>query len=82
MLLAPPRVEPRVAQSTAVLRECKCENNIVSGPSRSDVNLLIGLNRVGLCEHGNEHFGCRAKVSRQDKRHYVCKYGATLQRHV
>ena len=55
MLLALPGVEPRVAQSTAVLREC----NIATGPSRSDVKLLIGLNRVGLCEHGNEHFGCK-----------------------
>jgi hypothetical protein len=59
MLFALPGVEPRVAQSTAVLRECKCENDIVTGPTRSDVNLLIGLNRVGLCEHGNEHFGCK-----------------------
>ena len=59
MLLALPRVEPHVAQSTAVLRECKCETNIVTVPSRSDVKLLIGLNRVGLCEHGNEHHGCK-----------------------
>jgi len=53
MLLAPHGVEPRVSQSTVVLRECKCENNIVSGPSRSDVKLLIGMNGVGLCENGN-----------------------------
>jgi hypothetical protein len=64
-----------------VLRECKCENNIVTGPSRSAVKLLSGLNRVGLCEHGNEH---RLQTERKylDKisdRQYMCKYGATLQ---
>jgi hypothetical protein len=59
MLLALPGVETRVAQSTAVLRECKCENKIVTGPSRSVVKLLIGLNHVGLCEYGNEHFCCK-----------------------
>jgi len=39
MFLALPGVEPRVAQSIAVLRESKCENNVVTGPSRSDVKL-------------------------------------------
>jgi len=81
MFLALPRVEPGDAQSTAVPRECKCENNIVTGPSRSDVKLLIGLNRVGLCEHGNEHFGCKQSENTDKISDSTCVNMEQLCRH-